>query len=50
MPDPNYNGLAVIDWEAWRPIWETNWNTKRIYKVRSVELVRSQHPAWTLNK
>ncbi|XP_057304251.1 uncharacterized protein LOC130641460 isoform X2 [Hydractinia symbiolongicarpus] len=50
MPDPNYNGLAVIDWEAWRPIWETNWNTKRIYKVRSVELVRSQHPTWTLNK
>ncbi|XP_065656576.1 uncharacterized protein LOC100204026 isoform X6 [Hydra vulgaris] len=50
IPDESFNGLAVIDWEPWRPVWETNWATKRIYKVRSVELVRSKHPHWTLSK
>ena len=50
IPDENFSGLAVIDWEPWRPVWETNWATKRIYKVRSVELVRSKHPHWTLSK
>lgn len=22
MPDPNYDGLGIIDYETWRPIWE----------------------------
>ena len=50
IPDPNYEGLAVIDWEQWRPLWDTNWDPKKIYKVKSVELVRSRHPDWTLGK
>ena len=50
IPDPNYDGLAVIDWEQWRPLWETNWNKKRIYKVKSVENVRQRYPAWPLER
>ena len=50
IPDPNYNGLAVIDWEPWRPLWETNWNKKRIYKVKSVENVRERYPSWPLER
>ena len=50
IPDQNFKGLAVIDWEPWRPLWETNWNKKRIYKVRSVELVKSRYPQWSLNQ
>ena len=50
IPDPNFNGLAVIDWEPWRPLWETNWNKKRIYKVRSVESVRQRFPSWPLER
>ncbi|XP_015093047.2 hyaluronidase PH-20 [Vicugna pacos] len=36
-------GLAVIDWENWRPTWERNWKPKDIYKNQSIELVRQQN-------
>lgn len=29
-------GLAVIDWESWRPLWEQNWGSKRIYQKLSI--------------
>ncbi|XP_056243843.1 hyaluronidase-like isoform X2 [Seriola aureovittata] len=29
-------GLAVIDWESWRPLWEQNWGMKRIYQRLSI--------------
>ncbi|XP_067446965.1 hyaluronidase-5-like [Thunnus thynnus] len=29
-------GLAVIDWESWRPLWELNWGSKRIYQKLSI--------------
>lgn len=48
IPDPDYNGLAIIDWEPWRPLWERNWNAKKIYKIKSVELVRERHPDWRM--
>ncbi|XP_060052495.1 hyaluronidase PH-20-like isoform X2 [Erinaceus europaeus] len=32
-------GLAVIDWEEWRPIWARNWKPKDIYQQKSIELV-----------
>lgn len=40
-------GLAVIDWEEWRPLWIRNWDTKDIYRNRSRELVRQKNPTWT---
>lgn len=46
MPASNFSGLAVIDWEAWRPRWAFNWDTKDIYRQRSRELVQRQHPDW----
>ncbi|KAM7415346.1 hypothetical protein PAMA_019937 [Pampus argenteus] len=29
-------GLAVIDWESWRPLWDRNWGSKRIYQKLSI--------------
>lgn len=46
MPAPGFSGLAVIDWEAWRPRWAFNWDSKDIYRRRSRALVRGQHPDW----
>ncbi|XP_074861082.1 hyaluronidase-2 [Carettochelys insculpta] len=39
-------GLAVIDWEEWRPIWIRNWQNKDIYRKNSRQLVLAHHPDW----
>ncbi|XP_066543131.1 hyaluronidase PH-20-like [Amia ocellicauda] len=31
------NGLAVIDWEDWRPVWMRNWARKIIYQKLSLD-------------
>ena len=46
LPSPAYGGLAVIDWEKWRPLWIRNWASMDIYQQKSEELVRQQHPQW----
>lgn len=46
MPAPDFSGLVVIDWEAWRPRWAFNWDTKDIYRQRSQALIQAQHPDW----
>ncbi|XP_028618428.1 hyaluronidase-4 [Grammomys surdaster] len=39
IPSENFSGLAVIDWEHWRPQWSRNWNTKDIYRQKSRTLI-----------
>ncbi|XP_055974421.1 hyaluronidase PH-20-like [Sorex fumeus] len=39
----NKMGLAVIDWEEWRPTWSRNWLKKEVYKIRSIELVQQKN-------
>lgn len=46
LPSPAYDGLAVIDWEKWRPLWVRNWASMDIYRKKSEELVWQQHPQW----
>uniref|UniRef100_A0A3Q3WPK5 Hyaluronidase n=1 Tax=Mola mola TaxID=94237 RepID=A0A3Q3WPK5_MOLML len=46
IPDRDYQGLAVVDWESWRPVWERNWESKQVYWEASRALVRSRHPDW----
>uniref|UniRef100_A0A8C3YDG5 Hyaluronidase n=1 Tax=Catagonus wagneri TaxID=51154 RepID=A0A8C3YDG5_9CETA len=36
-------GLAVIDWENWRPTWERNWKDKKVYRYQSIELVQQKN-------
>lgn len=45
--EPEAKGLAVIDWEEWRPLWKRNWETKDIYRRHSRELVRQKNPTWS---
>lgn len=45
--DPQAKGLAVIDWEEWRPLWIRNWDTKDIYRNKSREMVAKKNPTWT---
>ena len=39
IPAEDFNGLAVIDWEYWRPQWARNWNTKDVYRQKSRKLI-----------
>lgn len=47
IPNRDFQGLAVVDWENWRPVWERNWESKQVYWEGSRALVRSKHPDWT---
>lgn len=38
IPAQDVRGLAVIDWEFWRPQWNRNWQKKDIYRRQSKEL------------
>lgn len=35
-------GLVVVDWESWRPLWDTNWGSKGIYRRKSLDVARSR--------
>lgn len=43
-------GLAVIDWEAWRPLWFRNWGSKMVYRASSVAHARKLHPSLPLDE
>ncbi|XP_060595568.1 hyaluronidase-like [Ruditapes philippinarum] len=52
MPNVGFNGLAVIDWESWRPMFRRDYyNTgMRRYIRASEDLVRNKHPDWPKDK
>ncbi|XP_034541979.1 hyaluronidase PH-20-like isoform X2 [Notolabrus celidotus] len=38
-------GLAVLDFEEWRPQWVRNWGSKDIYRQISIETVQKKNPS-----
>ncbi|CAH1263425.1 HYAL1 [Branchiostoma lanceolatum] len=44
IPDADYQGLGVIDFKQWRPLWNRNWESKNIYRTKSEDLVRESSP------
>lgn len=47
IPDVNNDGLAVIDFESWRPVYRQNFGALQPYKDLSVRLERQLHPLWS---
>eukprot|EP01045_Picozoa_sp_COSAG04_P026888 COSAG04_NODE_3825_length_2492_cov_2.320100_1_plen_719_part_10 len=50
LPDPEYDGLAALDFEYWTPVWEEHtssgsWHGRR-YQTLSLATVRCDHPDW----
>ncbi|KAI6234107.1 Hyaluronidase [Aphelenchoides fujianensis] len=44
IPDENFDGFAVIDWEAWRPLYDLNWTNRRVYQRLSQSLIYERYP------
>eukprot|EP00949_MAST-11_sp_MAST-11-sp1_P000966 g966.t1 len=51
IPDPEWDGNAVLDFEDWTTVWELNNNSGRWHSIRyqqkSKEIVRAKHPTWS---
>ncbi|KAK5849309.1 hypothetical protein PBY51_008959 [Eleginops maclovinus] len=50
IPSKTNRGLAVIDWEEWRPLWDRNWGPKRIYQTLSVAHLLQTERSLTLQQ
>ncbi|MFH4984673.1 hypothetical protein AB6A40_011382 [Gnathostoma spinigerum] len=37
IPNENFTGVAILDFEEWRPTYETNWSAKRVYRNESIK-------------
>lgn len=52
IPDEQWSGNAVFDFEAWSTVWELNtgadagWHGQ-VYQNLSLQLVQAHHPTWT---
>uniref|UniRef100_A0A0K0EA55 Hyaluronidase n=1 Tax=Strongyloides stercoralis TaxID=6248 RepID=A0A0K0EA55_STRER len=44
IPNENFSGFGVIDIEEWRPTYDSNWSSKRIYQNKSIERVKKGKP------
>ncbi|KAG4078529.1 hypothetical protein HA402_009241 [Bradysia odoriphaga] len=49
IPDKDNSGLAVIDFESWRPVYRQNFGVLQPYKDLSIKLVKQSHPWWSKN-
>ena len=47
IPNKTFNGYGIIDWESWRPTWDRNYDAKKIYQSKSIDLVKKEHPTWS---
>lgn len=50
FPDPDYDGLAIIDFESWRPIYRQNFGKLDVYKKLSFQDEKEKHPEWSKNE
>lgn len=50
IPDDTFEGIAVIDFERWRPIFRQNWGTLLPIKNLSIAIEKEKHPTWDKRK
>ena len=50
VPNKTFDGYGILDWESWRPLWDRNWDEKEIYRTKSMDLVKKQHPTWSKDR
>ncbi len=43
ITDANFTGLAIIDFEEWRPTWTANFDSKLIYQTLSIDYAMQQN-------
>jgi hyaluronoglucosaminidase len=39
IPNETFDGLAIIDYEAWRPIYDLNHSSRKVYQRYSEDLI-----------
>lgn len=44
VPDVSNDGLAIIDFESWRPVYRQNFGTLQPYRDLSMKIERQRHP------
>lgn len=44
IPNPRFDGFAVFDLESWRPLYDLNWGSKKIYQEAAMEHTKQQNP------
>lgn len=47
IPNRTYDGIAVIDFECWRPTFRQNFGDLKIYRDLTLLEVQKKHPSWT---
>jgi hyaluronoglucosaminidase len=47
IPNKTFDGLAVIDFETWRPTFRQNFGDLKIYRDLTLLQVNKKHPTWT---
>lgn len=51
IPNENFQGLAVIDWESWHPLYNRmGFGPFKIYQDKSIDKVKREHPDWNHTK
>lgn len=47
IPNRTFDGVALIDFELWRPTFRQNFDKLRIYRDLTILDVNKKHPTWT---
>uniref|UniRef100_UPI00193A84AE hyaluronidase-2-like n=1 Tax=Styela clava TaxID=7725 RepID=UPI00193A84AE len=47
IPDKDFQGLAILDWELWRALFSRMGDPlMKIYQQKSIESIKHEHPDW----